>query len=1185
MKKKFAFAFVAVSAFLSTCLMASGSEPVEHSADEARLWIATSHHIVGVGLSSGASVFEEASREPVRSMAVDKAGSSLWILRDEGLERLDLRAVAASESVSAFAPSAAGSGLFLDLDSAGVQVVAAGLVERFSGMGQLLESRPEVLSTHRRALLEARECVDPIDGGRLVAIADGMHWEHENPARSSTRMELSGIVWTRCDAFGGAWAGTSNRLLRVDTAGRISVDLTLPENRGGVRAVSSDSRDGALWVGTQRQVLRLGLDGVPQVVFETEPDESITAIAFELVGGAGAIQVPAHRAGPGARAVSMVSVASLLNGTEVAFQGRVLFPDSRPVAGLEVVVFADSIARTTTAADGTFLTPAATFAPAGSNILIVFQKTTASGRIYSAQSWGGTPGQTYDMGDRYVDYACPADFAAGDFPASALNGDVRSMVVFDSGSGPALYVAGTFTTAGGVTVNRVAKWDGTQWTALGSGLGGGTTPTVDSLVVFDDGTGAKLYAGGNFTTSGATSVKYVGKWTGSAWTQVGLGLAAQVYALAVFDDGSGAKLYAGGSFTTANSITFNRLAKWSGTAWQAVSSGLNGEVRALVAHNDGSGNKLYAGGLFTQAGGSITANRIARWSGSAWSAVGTGVAGGSPIQVNSLLPWNDGSGLKLYAAGRFTTAGSATVNSIASWDGAAWAGLGIGLGTQVNALATFDDGSGSALYAAGSFTTVSGTAFNRLARWNTIAWAPVGSGLNGNALADVPGTLPGKESSLYIGGAFSTANGVTSTRVARLRRPLTCADSTPPDLAFVAPPAGSVPGSPTPPLTFGYGDFGSGVQMGSIVLTQGGTPLATSCSYTADTANCTLLQPLSGGAVTLTATIRDLAGNTSLPVTRSLVVEDLVPPALAITEPLEGATGVAARPAVRFTYSDAGSGIDTASLAIVVQGTSLAIECQPSVSTAVCVPLMDLPAGAIALSATIRDLQGNSSSAAVVSFNVTATPSYSVTFTGTTRFEDGSPAGGARVELLHTATPFATSAVDGSFSLGPVNLASLSPIDLTARISVSFKPYVGFLNDFTPLAAGANAVGAITLKKRCGFGEITTPWVGTEATLAGNVFTATLFDDGVGAEIFVAGDFNSASQGTRAQIARWTSAGWADVGGGFDYKVQPIVRSLSTFDEGSGEVLFAAGLFDRAGGATANNLARWDGESWTEVGL
>jgi hypothetical protein len=65
-----------------------------------------------------------------------------------------------------------------------------------------------------------------------------------------------------------------------------------------------------------------------------------------------------------------------------------------------------------------------------------------------------------------------------------------------------LYVGGTFTTAGGVSANYIAKWDGNAWSALGSGL----NFVVISLAV--DGAG-RLYAGGAFTAAGTNVSAYV----------------------------------------------------------------------------------------------------------------------------------------------------------------------------------------------------------------------------------------------------------------------------------------------------------------------------------------------------------------------------------------------------------------------------------------------------------------------------------------------------------------------------------------------------------------------------------------------------------------------------------------------------------------------------------------------------
>src|SRR5437667_10652494 len=93
---------------------------------------------------------------------------------------------------------------------------------------------------------------------------------------------------------------------------------------------------------------------------------------------------------------------------------------------------------------------------------------------------------------------------------------------------------------------------------------------------------------------------------------------------------------------------------------------MNDIVYAVAA----SGTNLYAGGSFNMAGGA-TANHVARWDGSAWSALGSGVNG----VVNDLAI----SGTDLFASGTFRIAGNVTANGIAKWDGTTWAPLGSGL--------------------------------------------------------------------------------------------------------------------------------------------------------------------------------------------------------------------------------------------------------------------------------------------------------------------------------------------------------------------------------------------------------------------------------------------------------------------------------------------------------------------------
>jgi hypothetical protein len=335
---------------------------------------------------------------------------------------------------------------------------------------------------------------------------------------------------------------------------------------------------------------------------------------------------------------------------------------------------------------------------------------------------------------------------------SGINRDVLALTVFDDGSGSALYAGGRFITAGGVKANRIAKWNGTSWSALGSGMNV-NDEYVSALTVFDDGSGPALYAGGWFMAAGGVAANRIAKWNGTSWSALGSGMSGSVSALTVFDDGSGPALYAGGNFGSAGGVAVKSIAKWDGTSWSAPGSAIVQDVHALTVFDDGSGPALYAGGWFQSAGG-FGVLPIAKWDGTSWSALGSGTNN----TVWALTVFDDGSGPALHVGGEFTTAGGVAANYIAKWDGSGWSALGSGVGQApnsngVNALTVFDDGSGPALYAGGYFTTAGGVAANNIAKWNGTSWSALGSGVYGRVLA-LTGFGDGSGPGLYAGGSF-----------------------------------------------------------------------------------------------------------------------------------------------------------------------------------------------------------------------------------------------------------------------------------------------------------------------------------------------------------------------------------------------------------------------------------------------
>jgi hypothetical protein len=279
---------------------------------------------------------------------------------------------------------------------------------------------------------------------------------------------------------------------------------------------------------------------------------------------------------------------------------------------------------------------------------------------------------------------------------------VLSMAVFDDGSGSALYVGGTFTSAGGNPASGCAKWDGIAWSPVGNGVLNG----LKALAVYDSGSGPELYAGFG---------SHVYKLQSGSWAQLSWGglLIDLADALETIDDGMGPALYAGGAY-----VISPRVAKWDGVSWTMLANpggqGPSGEyVTALSAYDDGSGTHIYAG---TAVPGPT--DGISRWDGSAWTAIGTLSNGPSQyVHGFGFATFDDGTGAKLFACGDFSTVNGIPVNNIAKWDGASWSAVDGGANGRIYAVRAFDDGGGPALYAGGSFTSVNGTPSNRIGSW------------------------------------------------------------------------------------------------------------------------------------------------------------------------------------------------------------------------------------------------------------------------------------------------------------------------------------------------------------------------------------------------------------------------------------------------------------------------------------
>ncbi|MEO1717137.1 MAG: FG-GAP-like repeat-containing protein, partial [Planctomycetota bacterium] len=432
-------------------------------------------------------------------------------------------------------------------------------------------------------------------------------------------------------------------------------------------------------------------------------------------------------------------------------------------------------------------------------------------------------------------------------PAPIEQLEYFALEVFDDGSGPALYLGGVFQQIDGVVVNNIAKWDGSVWTPL-QGPGGppGTNNDVLALQVFDDGSGPALFAAGAFSSAGGVEAESIAKWDGAQWSSLrgtagfqGLGGGDEASALQVYDDGTGEALYVGGRFNRAGGINVEPgVARWDGTEWSALrapNAQLNGEVTALgvfhgslylggqfalfvdnvfvktrsvVAWNGtgwdttlgvsgegvqgnidslqtssvAGGEALYVGGEIFSAG-NFGVNGIARWDGTSWGPLQGGAINGVEGDVRAIVDFDDGSGRRLFVGGEFARAGGASANSVAAWNGVGWSAIrdagGNGFNGQIEALELFDDGTGEAVYAAGFFSEIGDVAATSIARWDGQTWTPLvgsfGEGVGGftpgtgSTVLDIEiGDTDGQAgSALYVAGGFFTAGGLQARGVAR----------------------------------------------------------------------------------------------------------------------------------------------------------------------------------------------------------------------------------------------------------------------------------------------------------------------------------------------------------------------------------------------------------------------------------
>ena len=186
---------------------------------------------------------------------------------------------------------------------------------------------------------------------------------------------------------------------------------------------------------------------------------------------------------------------------------------------------------------------------------VVSTQALADGRLYVAGSFlNAGPSGKFDL----VCWYDPASESWNPVGGSAAPdgaftaGGLYSVLVV----GSRVYVGGDFVNAGGnAKADRVAMWNGTAWTNLGSDPSG-TNGALDTAVFSLTAYGSNVIATGSYANSALAGTKYVSVWNGSKWMKLnGQALDGTAFGASV----SGRTLYLAGGFnqTVAPAVVAN----------------------------------------------------------------------------------------------------------------------------------------------------------------------------------------------------------------------------------------------------------------------------------------------------------------------------------------------------------------------------------------------------------------------------------------------------------------------------------------------------------------------------------------------------------------------------------------------------------------------------------------------------
>ena len=350
-------------------------------------------------------------------------------------------------------------------------------------------------------------------------------------------------------------------------------------------------------------------------------------------------------------------------------------------------------------------------------------------------------------------------------PTSGADSTVFSIVLT---SAQKVVIGGLFSNVNGVGRNRVALLgsDGSLDLSFDPGTGAGGTNNAVRTCLVD--ASDKIIISGDFTTYNGTARNRIARINinGSNDVTFAPGTAANniIYTTALQPDG---KIIIGGQFTSYAGTTRRRVARINsnGTLDATFNTGVgitDNNVRALALQSDG---KIILGGQFTVFNGA-SINRIVRVSSTGTVdgtfSVGTGAS-------NTILSLNVLSSGKILIGGSFTSYNNFYSNRIGQLNSDGTFDTTFNPSTGANSIVrTIAIQSDGKAIIAGDFTSFNGIVRNRIARVNTDGSIDLSFNPGTGANNIIYSALIQPDGKIIIAGQFTSYNGTTRNRIARL---------------------------------------------------------------------------------------------------------------------------------------------------------------------------------------------------------------------------------------------------------------------------------------------------------------------------------------------------------------------------------------------------------------------------------